>query len=279
MTNAEAIAYFKRHIDLYCVTGICREAEEMAIQALEQQPIVTSTEDNAEMIYPQVEGITPMVVEPIPNVDKEVEKYRKMLKHPVIKHIMDMDEEQEQLDFVQPHKKIPVTLTVSGYDKLIDLANAIESDDSGYWTNKKISSALRNISPVKPQSCEDVISRREAIKKFTYNYKGQRIPDYDYDNWPVQIDIKTVKEMLRELPSVKPQEKIGHWIDIMVGDMPAQACDQCKTFYPLSYTGGGHNYCPNCGAKMVEPQKTKPEISSFYGLRSYVGKGANEWQT
>lgn len=34
---------------------------------------------------------------------------------------------------------------VSREDKLIDLANAIESDDSGYWTNKRISSALRNI--------------------------------------------------------------------------------------------------------------------------------------
>lgn len=38
MTNEEAKAYFKRHIDLYCVDGICREAEEMAIKALEQQP-------------------------------------------------------------------------------------------------------------------------------------------------------------------------------------------------------------------------------------------------
>ena len=36
MTNDEAIAYFKRHIDLYCVDGICREAEEMAIKILEQ---------------------------------------------------------------------------------------------------------------------------------------------------------------------------------------------------------------------------------------------------
>jgi hypothetical protein len=30
-------------------------------------------------------------------------------------------------------------------DRLLDLANAIESDESGYWTNKRISSALRNI--------------------------------------------------------------------------------------------------------------------------------------
>lgn len=38
MTRKEATRYFKRHIDLYCVTGICREAEEMAIKALEQEP-------------------------------------------------------------------------------------------------------------------------------------------------------------------------------------------------------------------------------------------------
>ena len=35
MTREEAVAYFKRHIDLYCVEGICREAEDMAIKALE----------------------------------------------------------------------------------------------------------------------------------------------------------------------------------------------------------------------------------------------------
>lgn len=43
----------------------------------------------------------------------------------------------------------------------------------------------------------------------------------------------------------------GEWIDIMVGDMPAQACSKCRTFYPLSYTGGGHHFCPNSGAKMI----------------------------
>jgi PHP family Zn ribbon phosphoesterase len=57
--------------------------------------------------------------------------------------------------------------------------------------------------------------------------------------------------------ALEQEPKIGHWIDIMVGDMPAQACDQCKTFYPLSYTGGGHNYCPNCGAKMVDEQESE----------------------
>lgn len=50
--------------------------------------------------------------------------------------------------------------------------------------------------------------------------------------------------------NVEKLPKTGHWVEIMVGDMPAQACDRCKTFYPLAYTGGGHHYCPNCGAKM-----------------------------
>lgn len=47
----------------------------------------------------------------------------------------------------------------------------------------------------------------------------------------------------------------GEWIDAEIplesgGAMPIQVCNLCKTFYPLAYTGGGHRFCPNCGAKM-----------------------------
>ena len=49
----------------------------------------------------------------------------------------------------------------------------------------------------------------------------------------------------------RPQE----WIDAEIplesgGSMPIQVCNLCKTFYPLEYTGGGHRFCPNCGARM-----------------------------
>ena len=62
MTREEAKAYFKRHIDLYCVTGICREAEEMAIQALEQEPCEDAisrqaVEDKLLKLCNQLEGI------------------------------------------------------------------------------------------------------------------------------------------------------------------------------------------------------------------------------
>lgn len=45
MTRDEAVRYFKRHIDLYCVEGICREAEEMAIEALNHHETVTEFAD------------------------------------------------------------------------------------------------------------------------------------------------------------------------------------------------------------------------------------------
>ena len=47
----------------------------------------------------------------------------------------------------------------------------------------------------------------------------------------------------------------GEWLDYEIpledgGAMPIQVCNLCKTFYPLAYTGGGHRFCPNCGARM-----------------------------
>ena len=53
-------------------------------------------------------------------------------------------------------------------------------------------------------------------------------------------------------PLEKPKK--GKWIDAVLpndsGGLRVQVCDQCNTFFPLAYTGGGHNFCPNCGADM-----------------------------
>lgn len=92
--------------------------------------------------------------------------------------------------------------------------------------------------------CEDVISRQtviDAIKEYA---------SMIWEKYREPFPESTIMEIIQALPPVTAQPKIGHWIDIVVGDMLAQACDQCNTFYPLSYTGGGHKYCPNCGAKM-----------------------------
>ena len=52
----------------------------------------------------------------------------------------------------------------------------------------------------------------------------------------------------------QPERKKGKWIDAVLpndsGGLQVQVCNQCNTFFPLAYTGGGHNFCPNCGADM-----------------------------
>ena len=70
---------------------------------------------------------------------------------------------------------------------------------------------------------------------------------------PIRNDAVEIADALRALPSAdRPQ---GEWVDAEIplesGDtMPIQVCNLCKTFYPLAYTGGGHRFCPNCGARM-----------------------------
>ena len=85
---------------------------------------------------------------------------------------------------------------------------------------------------------EDLIRRSDAIKAL-YKYSF------------VSKDI--IEREINAIPSAdRPR---GEWVDAEIplesGDtMPIQVCNLCKTFYPLAYTGGGHRFCPNCGAKM-----------------------------
>ena len=84
----------------------------------------------------------------------------------------------------------------------------------------------------------DLIKREDAIKAL-YKYSF------------VSKDV--IEREINAIPSAdRPQ---GEWVDAEIplesgGSMPIQVCNLCKTFYPLAYTGGGHRFCPNCGARM-----------------------------
>ena len=62
------------------------------------------------------------------------------------------------------------------------------------------------------------------------------------------------RKLMVDAPEVRPEPKKGKWIDAILpndnGGLPVQVCDQCNTFFPLAYTGGGHRFCPACGADM-----------------------------
>jgi hypothetical protein len=102
---------------------------------------------------------------------------------------------------------------------------------------------------------EDLIKRKSVIA--TIEAMFERCTTHDI------IDYKELMlEAVKVLPSAdRPQ---GEWIDYEIpledgGAMPIQVCNLCKTFYPLAYTGGGHRFCPNCGADMRERKESEDE--------------------
>ena len=76
MTDEEAIAYFKRHIELYCVTGICREAEEMAIKSLEQEPILDKVRAEIDEQYDRVHPYNISCAEGLEMALEIIDKYK-----------------------------------------------------------------------------------------------------------------------------------------------------------------------------------------------------------
>lgn len=70
-----------------------------------------------------------------------------------------------------------------------------------------------------------------------------------------------VRDKVKALPSVKQEPMTGHWVDIDEEPHEDYECDKCG--YTIStYTANiephtEYKYCPNCGAKMVEPQESE----------------------
>lgn len=106
---------------------------------------------------------------------------------------------------------------------------------------------------------DDTISRASAIDALERIFDRceeieAHLPEGDPDRvgYKMYPDWLKVWNYLRQLPSTQP--KRGKWIDAVIpndnGDLLVQVCDQCNTFFPLAYTGGGHHFCPNCGADM-----------------------------
>ena len=87
----------------------------------------------------------------------------------------------------------------------------------------------------------DCISRQSVIdlmmQKWGENFSGDSAMQESID-------------AIRVMPSVTPQEpKTGHWI--LRNSFLEPKCSECN------YESERYNFCPNCGAKMVEPQESE----------------------
>jgi rRNA maturation endonuclease Nob1 len=80
-----------------------------------------------------------------------------------------------------------------------------------------------------PNTCEDAISRQEALNAITMaEVRWQAV-----DN-------------VNKLPSVTPQQRTGRWIRMKAYEK--WGCSECNTVFRFTFKE--HDYCPNCGAKM-----------------------------
>lgn len=123
-------------------------------------------------------------------------------------------------------------------------------DNDGTGTQQEACKFLANLMDVLEKqmsgseipNSSDCISRQAAIDALYHvdEYNGRSI------------------EAIRDLPPVTPQPKTGHWIegkyrddDIRYNDS-SYKCDKCGRIVDFK-----ENYCPNCGAKMVESQESE----------------------
>ena len=61
--------------------------------------------------------------------------------------------------------------------------------------------------------------------------------------------VDRIETIVKKLPSVKQEPKIGHWIRYKE-NCCYNKCSICEYEHCKE-----SNYCPNCGARMVEPQE------------------------
>ena len=87
-----------------------------------------------------------------------------------------------------------------------------------------------------------------------------------YTDLDIPYKRKIAENILANLPSVTPQEpKTGHWIEGQTDNPNIHniLCSYCFEGYPSKghansqYTREKFKFCPNCGAKMIEPQESE----------------------
>ena len=69
----------------------------------------------------------------------------------------------------------------------------------------------------------------------------------------------SIKKQIKAIPSAEP--KTGHWIGIDEEPHEDYECDKCG-YVVSTYTANikphtEYKFCPNCGARMVEPQESE----------------------
>lgn len=106
------------------------------------------------------------------------------------------------------------------------------------------------VEALRQEPCEDTVSREAVLGLFAQNADAVR-------------PYSAAWEKIRDLPSVNPQPKTGHWYVNEWGNITCSECG-CTALYDKVYPDESvfgkairvkTTFCPTCGAKMIEPQE------------------------
>ncbi len=66
----------------------------------------------------------------------------------------------------------------------------------------------------------EYIERKAVLRPFIIDKQGRRIKEVDVDNWEVSVSIRSVKNIIREVPAADVVEVVR--------------CGECKSWCPIS---------------------------------------------
>ena len=185
---------------------------------------------NSNVIHKTINGETdPNEVEALDMAIKALEQ------EPTTKNDLRVDREDavERLNAIKQ---------LIGYDKDSEIVKATQK--SLDMAIKALEHPEKNVVAVVP--CGDCISREQALKEL------KESAEYHANDSREEALLRRDRDIIRALPSVTPQEpKTGHWMKSNIGG--AKVCSVCNAHMGLS----SFKFCPNCGAKMVEPQESE----------------------
>ena len=151
---------------------------------------------------------------------------------------MTREEAIEILKTLKPNMRFDDTGWLYTEQALEMAISALEQEPTDDATLKDIFCMGCEYKDAEP--CEDAISREAVIKLFNGN---------------IGSEAALILHKVKQLPSVT--QKPGKWINDK-DDMPT--CSECgyipqydRAIDDYEYS----NYCPSCGAKMVEPQESE----------------------